>query len=721
MADEEIETENAEAEKQEALQPLYQIYDGSKIAVSRHLGQMFKRRLDAAIIAYEHVTSIWEECFRYYNNDHTKTESSPKGVFKRGDGTENVIFSNLNIMLPAVYGRDPEITCSTIDNEDEPFCKTLQAVLNVLLRRKDKINAKQKIKKAAGIGLLTNFGVFKLNFTKKADSREFAASEMQRITTEMGKTSDPDQLESLYGQLDALERNMEVLEPSGFSMANVLPHNLIVDPYAEQDDGLDGTWMMERVFFPTAGLIARFTKPSPELEDDASAEERDQNRVYLYRPTHKAKFQQGAGGSRDDGLGMVMQAIDHPVDIPTSHTDEERLAYLNMYYTECFLVWDKMTRRVYLYHRDDWTWPLWVWDDPLNISRFFPYFIISYSMSTGGTVSVGETAYILDQQDELNDINKQKSKIRRALFDFFYYNSDAIDEEEAEKFVKALRGEISGGKHLLGVRAGEKKISEMIEAFLLPSAQYESLFDKSGILETINRTTNTSDALRGVQFKTNTNVASVQSYQESMRLSVGAKVDAVEDAVADAATAIAEIAVQNFDNQDVENLVGKTLAKDWELMTLEQFSANYSVELVAGSMEKPNSIFKKKEAIDVATAVGQFARGAPGATMMVMLRVLEKAFTEIVIKPEDWEMIRQEISAMMNKGVSTGGGQQQASGSQVSGQDIEAEARNLPDEVKAQIVSMQERGVAPRDILEFVVTEIQKAKGTTNGQGTEPV
>jgi len=28
-----------------------------------------------------------------------------------------------------------------------------------------------------------------------------------------------------------------------------------------------------------------------------------------------------------------------------------------------FLVWDKTLRRAMLYHKDDWTWPLWVWDD----------------------------------------------------------------------------------------------------------------------------------------------------------------------------------------------------------------------------------------------------------------------------------------------------------------------------------------------------------------------
>ena len=97
-------------------------------------------------------------------------------------------------------------------------------------------------------------------------------------------------------------------------------------------------------------------------------------------------------------------------------------------------------------------------------------------------------------------------------------------------------------KHILGVKAGEKgKVQDCIQAFAPPSLQYEMLFDKPKIFDAVNRITNTSDALRGVQFKTNTNVASVQSYQESMRLSVGAKVDVIEDTVADIALGLAEL------------------------------------------------------------------------------------------------------------------------------------------------------------------------------------
>lgn len=702
----------------ETTQPLYRIYEGSRIAVSRQVGKSFKRKMEASLAAHDALYLIMEEIFKYYNNDHTKTQTTQRGVFKRGDGTENVIFSNLNITLPAVYGKDPDINCSTSDEGDEPFCKALEALVNALFRRKDALKAKTKIKKATGTALLTNTGILKLDFTSKDDSRELAINEMTRITDELADAKTQEDIDRLYGELEALEMNMEVMKPSGFSLGQILPHNLIIDAYAEEPDGTDAEWQMERCYLPTGALNARYTKPEDE------SDEGNKNRVLVYAPTHKAQFTIGGAGERDDGLGVVMQAIDGKGNLPTSFTNDERTAYIEMYFTECYKVWDRVTRRVYLFHRDDWTWPLWVWDDPLKITRFFPHFIISFDHSTGGTFSAGATAYVLDHQDEINDINRQKSKIRRAIFDFFYYNSEKIDSQEAEKFVKGLRGEGSADKHLLGIKAGETALKDVIEAVAPPAAHYDTLFDTKPILDSINRITNTSDAIRGVQFHTNTNVAAVQSYEQSLRLSIGSKVDVVEDVVADIAGAVAEIAIQNWDIEVVTGYIGPKLAQGWQMMDLDTFRSTYSLDIASGSMEKPNSVFKKKEAIEVSQAIGQFAQAAPGATLRIMLNVLSQAFTEIVIKPEDWAAIDQEIQANLTKGVSTGSGggasgQPTQTGQTQQGQQPDSAqlVKQMDPRVKARVVQMHQQGVPEPQIVQFIQQQLaNKGQGNDSAQ-----
>lgn len=703
------------AEKEE---PLYQVFSGSRIAVSNKLGAFWKNRLDAALKAYETTFLIWEEVFKYYNFNHMGQIDTPSGVFKRGDSSENLVYSNLNVMLPAVYSKDPDVACSTTDQEDEPLCKALQSLIKTLFKRKDKLGAKSKVKRAAGFGLLTNFGILKLDLTQKDDSREMAIQQMNALTKELEEAKSQEDIEETYGKLEALESTMEVRQPSGPALYNILPHKLIVDPFAEDNDAMDSGWMIEEIMMNTAFLNAKYTQPSKDKEE--------QGRMLKYKPTHKAVFSEGATqGKREDGLGLVLSAMDTGEDV-MSFTSEERRAYLEMAYTKCYLIWDKTTRRVMLFHCDDWKWPIWVWDDPLKLSRFFPYFIVSYGMSTGGSVSVGETAFYLDQQDEVNSINKQVAKIRRSIFNLYFYNSDAVDPQNVAKLEGALKGDFRDTA-VVGVRAGERKVTDMVETLLPPSAQFEPFFNKEPILSSINRLSNTSDALRGTQFKTNTNEDAVQTYQEAAKLAVGAKVDTLEDCVSDVAYALAEICLQFYTPEEVQGLIGKKLAEGYRQIPLDEFRSTYSLEIVAGSMEKPNSVYKKKEAVQVAQAVGQFATAAPGSTLMVVLKVLEKAFTEVVILPEDWAAIKAEMQANLTRGQSVPGagpqapqgtqGQTQTQGQPQEQGGLEQAALNLPPEEKAKILQMAQQGIPPEQIAQTIQQLVSQHTGATNGQG----
>ena len=253
-------------------------------------------------------------------------------------------------------------------------------------------------------------------------------------------------------------------------------------------------------------------------------------------------------------------------------------------------------------------------------------------------------------------------------------------------------------------RQGRVAVADLVQSFAPPALQYEALFNKEPILNSINRISNTSDALRGTQFKTNTNEAAVQTYQDAARMAVGAKIDVVEDCIADIANSFAEIAVQLMDKDEVAELIGATLAESWETMTLEDYMAKYNIEVVAGTTEKKNSIWKKKEAINIAQALGQFSSAAPVTSMRIMLRVLEAAFTEVVITPEDWKQLEEEAFAQLRKGDSTGG---QVAEQQGGGGDIQSQLQNLPDEVKQQVVQMKQSGAPPEEIKQFLMKALQ--------------
>lgn len=681
--------------------PAYQVYPDSRIPVSKAFGSLWRNKLDAAVTANELIYESWEQCFAYYNNHQNKVSGSSKGVFSRGDVTENVVYSNVNVMLPAVYGREPDIAVNTTDKEDEGFAQCAKSLLNALLKGKNLLNIKPKVKKAVGVALMTNYGVLKLDYIMKADSASAVMEDLAQVTQEISQAKNAKQLENAYGKLAAIEAVSEVFEPSGPKLRNIMARNLVVDPIAEMPDGTDATWMFERCFIQTAFLKYRFTR-----------KDQDENCwYYIFKPTHKAVFTSGSGvGIKDDAYGLVVESLSGETSM---QENEEISGYRGMYYTECWILWDKSTRRTALFAADDWTYPLWVWDDLTKTTRFFPYFLIGFGLSTGQTTTVGEVSYYLDQQDEINQINRQVARIRNSIFNFIFYNSQKMSSQDAEILQKALRRGFVDEQSVVGLKVPEgSKIKDLFEALVPPALNYEALFNKEPTINSINRISNTSDAIRGVQFKTNTNEASVQSYQDAARMSVGAKIEVVEDVLADLCKALLEQCVQFMTKEEVAGLVGAKIAEDWKNMERERFNQEFALEIVPGTSEKPNSVFKKKEAVQVAQAIGQFASAAPMTSMKVALRVLEQAFTEVVVKPEDWDLMEQEMVANLQRGNSTGAQQppgpgQNAPGPQTQGQpggggDIPPELANLPPDVKQKVEMMAQQGAPQEEIAAYL-------------------
>jgi len=708
--------------------PVYQMYPASRIPVSKAFGSLWRTKIEAATRANELIFEAWEQCFAYYNNHQVKAQESSKGVFQRGDATENIVYSNVNVMLPAVYGQDPDIAVNTTDKEDEDFAECAHSLLNALLKGKNLLNCKPKVKKAVGVALMTNFGVLKLDYVLKDDSQESVLRELGEVTQEIARAKNQKALENAYGKLAAIESIVSVFEPGGPKLKNVLARNLIVDPIAEMSDGTDATWMAERCYIQTSYLKYKFTR-----------KDKENCWYYVFKPSHKAVFAEGSGNLKDDAFGLVLQTLSGD---PTYQENDEIGTYRDLYFTECWLVWDKATRRTALFAADDWTYPLWVWDNYTKTSRFFPYFIIGFGLSTGNTTTVGEVSYYLDQQDEINQINRQVARIRNSIFNFFFYNSHKISQADAELLMQALKKGFSDEQCVVGVKVPEGgKISDIIEAVAPPSLQFKELFNKEPTMETVNRISNTSDAIRGTQFKTNTNEASVQSYQDAARMSVGAKIEVVEDVMADLCKALLEQCVQNMSEAEVTGLVGAKIGSAWQNMSLDTFNSQFALDIVPGTCEKPNSIFKKKEAVQIVQAIGQFASAAPITSMKVALRVLEQAFTEVVIKPEDWDMMEQELTLQAQRGNSTGApvapqpGQNQSGparpgaapptgpkpptppaggggapgGAPTAAGGIPPELANLPPQVKNQVMQMHSQGLPAEQIAQYVQQQVQNS------------
>lgn len=690
--------------------PAWQSIGHAAIRVSKAFGKNVERRKQAAVNAMEMVRSAWDEAYRYYNHNQVrddvfKSQMRPT-TFRQGDSYENLVFSNTSVMIPAIYSKNPDVAFSTDQSEDKEFVAVLSKAVNAVFNKKAPrgINLKPRMKKAALHAELTNLGVVKLDYISKDNSLEKAQLDMSDLFTKLEKAKDVKEVQEIEGQMMALETNMEWMEPSGFKLSCVLPTNIIIDPTAENEDGSDAQWILEETYIATNFLNAKFTK-----------KDGDEN-VLLYKPTHKIK---AAGiGSREDALGLVLEAIEEGTEAKKSHTDELRQTYIYQNMTKCFYYWDKSTRKIFLFTDNDWTWPVWAWEDELNLSRFFPYFLIQFYPSTGGIVAPGEASFYLDQQDEINQINAEMRKIRRMVFNILIYNNNKIKPDDAKKIANYLKGGI--GENILGVNVDAGlSIKDAMETLAPPSINYEAVFNKQPIYQAIDRLSSVSDALRGSQLKANTTEDAVQAYVSAAQLRVSNRTDAIEECVQELAWAVAEILVSRASPEEIAGLVGENEAVKWQSLSVNELNANYSVKVAAGSSEKPTSQFKKKEAIQISQAVGQFATAAPGATLKVVLKLLKGAFPEIQITDEDWASIDQEILSNLQRGISVPGGAQPAAkgganapqggaaaqrptdggsnGSQRGALQQQLEA--LPPEAKQEIMQQIRSGVPPQQAL----------------------
>ena len=208
-----------DAKKQEKSQPLYQIFPESRIPVSRATGPLWKTKLDAAKQAYQQAYMEWDEAYKYYRFSHGQTMAIGKDgeIVARGDLSENIVFANLNITVPAIYSKNPDLSCTTSDPDDKGFVSTIQTLLNTLVHKKSApgIGLKAKARRQVLHAELTNFGVLKLDWVSKQDSVENVVQQLEMLSKELLDAKTQKDIEVVNGKIMALEAQLEVAEPSG--------------------------------------------------------------------------------------------------------------------------------------------------------------------------------------------------------------------------------------------------------------------------------------------------------------------------------------------------------------------------------------------------------------------------------------------------------------------------------------------------------------------------
>ncbi len=681
--------------------PSYKVVGSSKIPVAKSTGNVWKSRKDHALNITSDIIDAWDEALRYYSNDQMKYRNADTGETsgnlsnsQRLDDnwteTENVVFSNVSAMTPALYARNPRGEFTANDEDKKDFATLVEDIVNIIGSKQSSpgINLKPKAKRCVVTTLLTNRSWIKIGWTKKEDSSEKALADLAVLAKQLEKAKTQKAVIAAESEIHTLDETIDILQPSGPFAKYVHPKDVIIDPNAQEVDLSDAYWIMQSEYIPTQYIIAKYGN-----------KKKGSTEVYsIYQPTHILRTgEKSTNGQDDENFSLFGNS-----DSAKTFGFDNDAAFEKAKMTKVWFIWDKVTRRVLMYNDKDWTWPIWVWDDPLQLDRFFPYYPLTFYESPNGLATKGEVTYYLDQQDAINEINDEERRGRRWAKRNIFFDKNVIGKADIDQVLNGPDGTARG----LDLPQ-DTKIQDIIFSIIPPGLTHKELFDKESKYRAIDRLSSVGEVFRGAQFKTNTNKSAVQANVSAANMRVDEKSDQIEDWIGQIYWGIAQLCLMYMTKEQVAMLVGQKRAAAWVQMDPIEIRATFNVKVVGGSAKKPTSAAKKEEAMNIGQVLGQFINAAPGPVLTIMLKMFEQAFDEIIIKADDWKMIEDAIAQTQAQQQPQQGVQQQQdqSGQQQSqGQpDISQILSKIPPELKQSIAKLIQSGVPADQAIQQVM------------------
>ena len=640
--------------------PMYRMMPNTKIPVSKAEASLWKTRRDAGRAAMKNVVAQWKEAEAYYSlgqDAHRKdsdggvvsgNEHSGRNKGRRYSSTENVVYSNVNAIVPATLSKNPQAEVTSFLKELSGQATVFEHLINRLSQMKyaPGFNFKPKLNKCILRAEITNETWALIGYTTKEDSAEQARADLISIGEQLAKAENQKDIKELEGKLMAIEELVDVLDPAGPFVRTFNGDKVIVDPTSMEDDFSDAKWMMLEVMLPTAYILAKYSEKDGEGQYTAVYNEK-----YILNP--------GDIGTNNidemNGVRLITETTDWE---KAGFSSEE--SYRKSILSKVWYCFDKVKRRFLLIADEKWEWPLWVWDDPYQLPSFFPLKRLAFHSDPIRNRTKGEVSHYLDQQDEINDINTEVHWMRTQLKTKVIFNADYVTKDQVDNLMKGTdRNAVS----IKGLPEG-MKIPDVISAPPLPNLQYKELFNKDVLYAAIDRIGTANDVIRGAQFKTNTTNDAIGTYNSIQNQRLDEKIDAVEDFAGDIFYDIMFLCAQFMTQEEVQYILGEEAAQ-WRQFSPEELRKQFACTVLGGSTQKPTSAVKKEQALKVSQIMGQFANAAP-EVVTIMLKMMEQAFDDIVVTGEDWANIRRSIEAKLTQGTSgvpgPGDGPSQAQG-----------------------------------------------------------
>lgn len=706
-------------------QPIYQMMPDSKVPVSKSHGMLWKSRRDTAMSRRKRDgwPAAWDEAIRYYRNDqspHRDADGDETGEYAANEGytrhmhrrmseTENIVFANTTALVPSLYAKNPTVEFTAVDSDDN----ALGEVLNVLVprifnkRSAPGINLKPKVRKSVVMCNLTNAAYVEIGYTFREQSSEQAMHDLQTLGKQLSEAKDVAEVERIEGALQALEESVDMLRPAGPWARFRRPHDVLWDIDSSEEDRCDAKWCMIADHVPTTWLNAVYGKRMGDTHQYKS----------IFEPTHILNAGASDGGDGHNSAEMEINQYtlldDDELEGHKAYGYDDEESFNKAKRTKVWYVWDKVTRRVFLFNDRDWKFPLWVWDDPYNLQQFFPIYKLQFYTDPEDAEMRGEVTYYLDQQDAINTINSELAMARQWARRNIFFDKNRVSKDEVEAM---LKGDNDGA---IGVDIPEgMTLKDFILPMLPPSMQIIELFDKKPLLEAIDRVSSVQPVMRGIEFKTNTTNEAINKYNSIQQTRMDEKIDAVEDFIGGIGWGIAQLCLQFMSLEEVATLIGARMAEQWQNLDAKSIEAAVQMIVVGGSTQKQTSESKKQQALNMGQVLGQFVNAAPIPVMTVLINNFRAAFND-VIPEEQWQMILQSLQQQAQQPQQPPQGAGQPAGGEGApaapsggGTDLNEIIQQLPPEAQQALMQAVQQGVPPEAALQRIMGALQQQQGT---------
>ena len=690
--------------------PIYRIDPITKIPVSKHYGKLWDGRIASAKAARQQHVSAWDEAIRYYNHDQQShregngDNTSGNRYFskrrnKQWSETENIVYSNTRAMMPSLYAKNPQVEFTTNNEGMKAFVQSIEDLVNSLANRPHSpgLNLKTHAKQAVLTAELCNLAWLEYGYTLKDQSALAIEQELEELSQALVDAKDTKVIRETEGKLAALEEVMGIAPNAGAFVRFRAPHDVLADSNSTMPDYSDAMWMAVAESYPTEYLNARYG-------------ERDENGYVksVYEPTHVL-----CGGESGEDDIKNFKLFKHDAESSDyGYKDKEALSKAHR--TMCWRIWDRTTKRVFLYANNKWDWPIWVENDPYGLPGFFPLRPLYFNTTPFGALARSNVTYYLDQQDGINEIHDEFRRARQDIRENILYDN-RFDKASVEAWLKGA----SPSAHGVAVPEGAS-IKDMIVPKPNTLLSVLPLFDPSRMLQSVDRVSGVSDVLRNAQFKTNTTNKAIENYNSTTSMRLDEKIDAIEEAVGAVCYGVGFLCAQFMTQEEVAPIIGEKKAADWVNYSAQELINMFSCEAVGGSTQKPTSQAKKQQAMEMARILGQMIQFAPSTVLETTMTLFDDAFDELTL-PTDWaSRIKEEAAMAMKRGstdVPQGGGKSAApqpteSPGNSSIEEIAAAIDQLPPEAKIALGNVLAKGVPIAEALPEILRTIQTSGST---------